>query len=152
MNFNFAKSLAALGVALALAGPASAPAQSRREIREYGAGTNQFATGHPQMAEVTFSNFVANYTNSTLRTNAVLYLAQSWIALSNYTGALSLLQREMPSGKRQAEFVYWMARAYYENQDYTNAIKRCAELLQNPDASPPCPCGPLCSRRGRRPK
>ena len=139
MNFNFAKSLAALGVALALAGPASAQAQSRREIREYGAGTNQFASNQYLMADVTFSRFVATYTNSTLRTNAVLFLAQSRIELSNYTGALSLLEREMPSGKREAEFVYWMARAYYGNGQYSNAVERCAYLLEKLTAEAPLP-------------
>jgi TolA-binding protein len=139
LNFNFAKSLAALGVALALAGPASAPAQSRREIREYGAGTNQFARGQNLMAEVSLSLFVNTYTNSTLRTNAVLFLAQSRIALSNYTGALSLLQREMPSGKREAEFVFWMARAYYEDGKYSNTIERCSYLLEKLTAEAPLP-------------
>ena len=135
----------ALGLGLALLALLS-PAALRAAALEaedpafgvYGVGTNEFADGRYQPAEDTFSNFVANYPNSTLRTNALLYLARSRIELSNYAGALELLQREMPAGKLEPDFVYWMARADYGMNDYTNAIERCTHLLENP-ADPPLP-------------
>ena len=139
----------ALGLGLALLAPAPLRGAGREDTA-YGVGTNEFANGQYLPAEGTFSNFVATYTNSTLRTNAILYLARSRIELSNYTGALELLRQEMPAGKLAPDFVYWMARAYYGNGDYTNAMERCAYLLQNP-ADPPCPCAPLSCRRGRWP-
>ena len=98
-----------------------------------------FAHGQYLPAEAAFNHFIVNYTNSTLRTNAILYLARSRIELSNYTGALELLQQEMPAGKLAPDFVYWMAKAYYGKREYTNAIERCAYLLQNFPADPPLP-------------
>ena len=127
---------------MALAGPASSPAQSRREIQDYGRATNMFTNPNRmfQPAELAFSNFVATYTNSTLRTNATLYWARSRIELSNYPGALDLLKQEMPSGNARPDFVFWMAKAYYGKGDYTNAIECCTNLLQNyPAAAPPLP-------------
>jgi len=122
---------------MALASPATSPAQSRREIQDYGRGTNMFANRTFEPAAESLSNFVATYTNSALRTDAILYLARSQIELSNYTGALELLKREMPAGKLAPDFVFWMATAYYGTNDYTNAIERCAFLLQNYSAAPP---------------
>jgi len=122
---------------MALASPASSPAQSRREIQDYGRGTNMFANRTFGPAAESLSNFVATYTNSALRTNAVLYLARSQIELHNYTGALELLKREMPAGILAPDFVFWMATAYYGTNDYTNAIERCAFLLQNYSNAPP---------------
>ena len=143
MNFNFTKWLTALGLGLAILAPAPLRAAGLElEVTAYGLGTNEFANGMWEAAEGTFSNFVADYTNSTLRTNAVLFLARSRIAQTNYTSytsALELLQREMPAGKlAPPDFVYEMARAYYGKGDYTNAIGCCAQLLQNP-ADPPLP-------------
>jgi len=139
VKLKFAKWLMAAGVGLALMAPAPMRgAGLELEDRDYGFGTNEFANGQYGPAEDTFSNFVATYTNSSLRTNAILYLARSRIELSNYAGALELLQREMPSGKLEPDFVYWMARAYYGTNDYTNAIERCVHLLLN-SAEPPLP-------------
>jgi TolA-binding protein len=143
LNLNAAKSLTAIFLALFLAGAASSPAQSRRELQDYGRATNMFANGMFGPAESALNLFVSTYTNSTLRTNAVLYLARSRIGLSNhtaYTAALELLNREMPnSGTLAPDFVYWMAQAYYGMGQYTNVIERCAFLLQNYSAAPPLP-------------
>jgi len=129
----------AAGLGLALLAPAPLRGAGLEvEDRDYGLGTNEFADGQYQLAEDTFSNFVATYANSTLRADAILYLARSRIELSNYTSAVDLLRREMPAGKLTNDFVYWMAWAYYGNRDYTNAMARCADLLQNP-ADPPLP-------------
>ena len=125
---------------MSLAGPASSSAQSRQELQDYGRATNMFANQASLAAEGAFNNFIVTYTNSTLRTNAILYLARSRIELSNCPAALDLLTREMPNaGKLAPDFVYWMARAYYENRQYTNAIERCSFLLQNFSAAPPLP-------------
>jgi TolA-binding protein len=141
LNLNAAKSLTAIFLALFLAGPASSSAQSRQELQDYGRATNMFVNGMSSAAESALDRFVTTYTNSTLRTNAVLYLARSRIGLSNYTAALDLLQGEMAnSGKLGADFVYWMAQAYYGMGQYTNVIERCAFLLQNySSAAPPLP-------------
>ncbi|HXR08811.1 MAG TPA: tetratricopeptide repeat protein, partial [Candidatus Acidoferrum sp.] len=139
MNLDAAKSLAALVVAMALAGAVSSSAQSPRELQAYATGTNMFAHGQYLPAEAAFNDFIVNYTNSTLRTNAVLYLARSRIELSNFPAALDLLRREMPAGKLAPDFVYWMARSYYGMGQYTNAIERCAYLLRNFSAAPPLP-------------
>ncbi len=125
---------------MSLAGPASSSAQSRQELLDYGRATNMFAGRMFIPAEGAFNNFVVTYTNSTLRTNAVLYLARSRFELSNYPAAVELLRREMPNaGKLAPDFVYWMARAYFGNRQYTNAIERCSFLLEHFSAAPPLP-------------
>lgn len=124
---------------MALAAPAPLAAQSRQERRDYLFGSNLFSRLQYKPAELAFTKFLDDYTNSVYRTNAILYLAQSRINLSNYPGALELLKREMPPGQPAPDFVYWMARAYYGMGDYSNAIARCASLLQNPAAHPPLP-------------
>ncbi len=131
-----AKSLTALVVGLVLAGPASAPAQSKQEIQDYGRATNMLAHQMTGEAELALSKFVADYTNSIFRTNAILDWARARIGLSNYDGALDLL-KATPAGKLEPDFVYWTAWAYYGKRAYTNAIERCAYLLQNYLTAPP---------------
>jgi TolA-binding protein len=136
VKLRCAKWLAALWLPAALLSPA--PSRAADSV-DYSVGTNEFADGQWLAAEATFSNFVADFAGSPLRANAVLYLARSRIELSNCAGALELLKREMPNGKLAPDFVYWMARAYYGNGEYSNALERCDFLLTNFHAGPPLP-------------
>jgi tetratricopeptide (TPR) repeat protein len=97
-------------------------------------GTNMFADRAWHSAELKFSNFIGAYTNSPLRTEAVLYLARARIFQSNFVGALDVLNREMPKGPEAANYVYWMAAAFSGKGDYTNAITSCSNLLHSPAA------------------
>jgi TolA-binding protein len=106
----------------------------KSEAQDWGRATNAFATGTSSIAEDALGRFVATYTNSLHRTNAILLQAQARIELSNYTGALSLLESAQP-GALAPDFVFWEAKAYYEQGRYTNSIERCNSLITNyPDA------------------
>jgi TolA-binding protein len=136
LNFNLAKFLAALAVLLALAAPASLRGASQTEESEYRLGTNMFNDRQWHSAESKLSAFVATYTNSTHRADAILYVARSRIEQSNFVGALDLLKQEMPTGKKAPEYVYWMAAAFSGKGDYINAIAGCSNLLRNSSADP----------------
>jgi TolA-binding protein/predicted negative regulator of RcsB-dependent stress response len=138
VKFKYAKVLMALGLLLALAAPAPARG-AEGEDKEYGVGTNEFADRQWLAAEATFRNFVAAFPASPHRADAILYLSRSRIELSNYAGALELLEREMPKGKLEPDFVYWMAWAFYGSGQYNHALERCDYLLGNLTADAPLP-------------
>ena len=128
----------ALGLLLALLAPAPSRG-AEGEDKEYGVGTNEFADRQWLAAEATFSNFVAAFPASPHRTDAILYLARSRIELTNYTGAQELLEREMPNGKLEPDFVYWLAWAYYGSGQFSHALERCDHLLRDFAADSPLP-------------
>jgi tetratricopeptide (TPR) repeat protein len=77
---------------------------------------------YPQ-AEINFSNFVARFTNSTHRADAILYQARSRLGQSNYAGALDLLQQSSArAGGLLPEYVFWMADARSRIGDWPGVI------------------------------
>ena len=77
---------------------------------------------YPQ-AEINFSNFLARFTNSTHRADAILYLARSRLEQSNDTGALDLLQHSSAgAGALLPEYVFWMADARSRMGDWPGVI------------------------------
>jgi len=133
---NRTKCLIALGVLIALAAFAPLRAASRAEDRDYARATNTFADRLWGPAEQKFGDFITTHTNSTRRPDAVLYMARARIEQSNYTGALQLLQPP-PPGKLAPDYVFWTAKAYFGQGEYTNAIAHCAYMLLNLPADPP---------------
>jgi tetratricopeptide (TPR) repeat protein len=84
------------------------------------------------LAETNFANFVASYTNSANLPFAILYLARSKLAQSNYDGAIHLLTNSVSqSGDLAAEYVFWTARARLDKGEYAAAAEGFGNLLRN---------------------
>src|SRR5580658_10896851 len=85
----------------------AAPPADSPEEQAFRFAFNLFRGEHYPLAETNFSNFLAKYTNSTHRADAVLYLARARLGQSNYTGAIDLLQTSSAgAGKLQSEYVF----------------------------------------------
>jgi TolA-binding protein len=98
---------------------------------------NLFRGEHYPLAETNFSNFLAKYTNSTHRADAVLYLARARLGQSNYTGAIDLLQTSSAgAGKLQSEYVFWTGKARLAAGDLPGAAEDFAEVTRNFAQSP----------------
>ena len=78
---------------------------------------------YPQ-AESKFTNFLAVYTNSTYRPDAILGLAQSQLGQSNYSGAIHLLEGALAgAGMRQWDYVFCIATARFKAGDFKQAAE-----------------------------
>jgi TolA-binding protein len=138
---KLARSLAALLCFAALSAHAAS-----REDSDFQHGTNLFASaqagGSPifyHQAEMTFRNFIVDYTNSPLLTNAIIYYARSKLGQSNYVGALELMREKLPPN--DPTVLKYIAQAYYGAGDYTNAAASCATLLGKLTAGDPSVLG-----------
>jgi TolA-binding protein len=89
------------------------------------------------LAETNFGQFLAKYTNSPHRADAILYLARARLYQSNYTGAIDLLQKSSgEAGGLKHEYVFWTAKARYASGDLTNAAEDFARMSKEFPLSP----------------
>jgi tetratricopeptide (TPR) repeat protein len=101
---------------------ATGPEASAAETNALASALKLFTDGYYPMAESSFSNFLATYTNTAHRAYAVLFLARSQLEQSNAAGATALLQRSYPqAGEWREEYVFWIAKAHLSQGDYSNA-------------------------------
>jgi len=106
------------------------PADSEEDQR-FRYAFNLFDGKHSQQAETNFSDFLAQFTNSPHRAEAILYLARARLEQSNYTGAIELLQKSSPAaGKLTADYDFWIAKARFSDKDYTNAAEGFAAVAK----------------------
>ncbi len=107
------------------------------DTQAFGYALNLFAGEHYLLAETNFIDFLAKYTNSTHRADAVLYLARARLEQSNFRGAIDLLQKTSPgAGGLLAEYDFWIAKAHAAAGDFTLAAEGFATVAQNFPLSP----------------
>ena len=113
----------------------SAPATfaaSVSEKRVFDSARQLLDTGLYGLAEMNFAKFVQEHPQSPQRGEAILHQAQSRFFQKNYTGALELLQKEMPqAGALADDYQYWIAQSYFETGNYRAAADASAALLKN---------------------
>src|SRR5580658_5599224 len=84
-----------LGIAVMMAGlcalAAAGAEGSAAETNAFNSGRKLFEDGQYELAENSFSNFLATYTNSTGRAYATLYVARAQLEQSNSASAVKLL-------------------------------------------------------------
>jgi tetratricopeptide (TPR) repeat protein len=116
----------------------SALGMSAEETNAFTAAFNLFDDGHYSFAESNFNNFLNQFTNSSHRADAILYLARARLEQSNYSGAISLLESNFAGARNQAlarDYVFWIAKAHFSAGDYERAAEGFSNFAKNfPDA------------------
>ncbi|MGO8696778.1 MAG: tetratricopeptide repeat protein [Limisphaerales bacterium] len=113
-----------------------APAMSAEETNAFATAFNLFSGQHFSFAENSFSNFLAQFTNSPHRADAILYLARARLEQSNYNGAIDLLEANFASANNQArDYVFWIAKARLNAGDNERAAVGFSNYARSfPDA------------------
>jgi len=89
-------------------------------------------------AETHFDDFLARYTNSTHRADAILFLARARLGQSNFDGAITLLQKNSAdAGGLRLDYIFWIARARAASGDLKNAADGFAAAAKEVPLSPP---------------
>jgi TolA-binding protein len=113
--------------ALGAAPPATSP-----EDQAFGYALKFFQDSQYSLAETNFNDFLAKYTNSAHRADAILFVARALLEQSNYTGAVDLLQKSSAdAGGLLNEYVFWMAKAHYASGDLTNAAEGFGKVAKD---------------------
>lgn len=114
-----------------------APPPKSQEDVAFEQGFDRFRDLHWPLAEKYFSDFLAKYTNSPHRADAILYLARARLEQSNYTGAIDLLHKSLgEAGGLKHEFLFWTAKVRYASGDLTNAAQGFAIVARDFPLSP----------------
>ena len=91
----------------------------------------------PDLAEKDFANFIQKYPNSLHVPEAILYQGRAMLSYAATTNAIDLLSsNENRAGKLAPQYLYWLGRAYLQNNDYRKAIDIFAELVLKYPGSP----------------
>jgi tetratricopeptide (TPR) repeat protein len=107
---------------LAQAAWGASPAKTPEE-EAFSLGFKFFQDYQYRLAESNFSEFVAKFTNSPHRAEAILYQARARLEQSNYAGAIDLLQQSSAqAGALQTNYVFWMAEARSRTGDWPGVI------------------------------
>lgn len=118
---------AVLALALSTFSAGAAPT----ETNDFSKAARLFESQIYNLAETSFSNFVATYTNSIQRPLAILFQARARYYQSNYVGAINLLQQNMAAADGQAdEYQFWIAESLFRKPDYRAAADQFGILLQ----------------------
>jgi len=108
----------------------AAVAATTQETRAFGNALKAFEDRKFDVAEKWMSDFVAKYPASEHRAEAILVTARSRYHQTNYTGAVQLLETELPQAGRLADqFRYWIAETSFERGDYADAAEKYRQLL-----------------------
>jgi TolA-binding protein len=122
-----------LTAAIAVLAVACPVAAQSPETNLFIRASEEFKAGLYPQAELSFSNFVATYTNSPLFPQAALDWARARIGRTNYTGAIDLLNSQLPAaGSLGDHYVFWIAEAHFQRaapSDYDATIAGCSNLL-----------------------
>ena len=113
-----------------------APVMSAEETNAFATAFNLFSGHQYSFAENNFSNFLAQFTNSPHRAEAILYLARARLEQSNFNGAIDLLEANAAGANNQArEYVFWIAKARLNAGDYERAAAGFSNYAKSfPDA------------------
>jgi TolA-binding protein/predicted negative regulator of RcsB-dependent stress response len=116
---------------------APTPPDNVAELQAYDYGLRLFNGSHFPQAEASFGDFLARYTNSVHRPDAILYMARARLGQSNFNGAIDLLQKSSAqAGGLRLDYVFWTATARYAAGDLAHAAEEFA-LVANDTAPPP---------------
>jgi TolA-binding protein len=89
------------------------------------------------LAETHFKEFLAKYTNSVHRADAIFYEARAQLEQSKYSDAMDLLQKSLAeSDGLKHEYLFWMAKAQYASGKLTNAAEGFATVAKEFPLSP----------------
>ena len=113
-----------------------APEMSAEETNAFTSAFNLFDARQYSFAENSFSNFLAQFTNSAHRADAVLYLARARLEQSNYNGAIDLLDANASSAQnRMRDYIFWIAKARLNAGDNERAAAGFSNYARSfPDA------------------
>jgi TolA-binding protein len=113
-----------------------APAMTAEETNAFSMAFNLFSAHQYSFAENNFSNFLAQFTNSTHHAEAILYLARARLEQSNYNGAIDLLEANAASAQNLArDYVFWIAKARLNAGDNERAAAGFSNYARSfPDA------------------
>lgn len=120
------------GIALLiLASAGGARAAAFGETRAYSAAAKAYQDQIWWLAETNFSQFVERFPKSEQRPQAVLYQAIARFQQTNSTGAIELLRANLERAAVLAdEYQFWIAEAFFQKADYTNAAESYVELTR----------------------
>jgi tetratricopeptide (TPR) repeat protein len=124
-----------LAACLALA--AFAASAESPEIRAFGAASKLFHDFFFEQAETRFEEFLAEYPNSDLRAEAILYRAWARFFQGDHTGGIQLLNQNLPqAGNIADKYHFPLAEIFFERGDFIQAAAAYAELIRNhPDSA-----------------
>lgn len=107
------------------------------EETAFKAANLDFSTGFYDRAERQFAAFIQSYTNSSHLPEATLFQARARLKLGNAAGAIQLLSAgQAQAGKSAPEYLFWLAEAWLQKEDYQAASDAFAQLLQQFPGSP----------------
>lgn len=105
---------------------AAAPA----EERAFGAAARAMQDGFYERAEREFGAFASRHPKSEFRAEVLQLQAQCRFKLKNYDGVIELLKPALAgAGNRQDEYLYWLAEAHFQKQNFAAAADQYARLL-----------------------
>ena len=116
---------------LLLASAGGARAAAFGETRAYAAATKAYQDQIWWLAETNFGQFVERFPKSEQRPQAVLYQAIARFQQTNSTGAIELLRANLERAAVLAdEYQFWIAEAFFQRADYTNAAESYVEITR----------------------
>ena len=106
-------------------------AANSAEERAFSVAMGIFPGLAPDFAEKDFAEFIRKYPNSIRVPEAVLYEAQAMLFSGQRLGAIDLLSTNQERANQLApEYLYWLGRARFQNNEYQNAADTFNEMLQ----------------------
>jgi TolA-binding protein len=109
----------------------AADAPTPAEKRAFDAAVNAFADRFYERAERELNTFANQHPQSGLLAQAALLQAQARIHLSNYVGAVTLLDaRRAQAGALAEDYLFWLAEARHQMGEFAAAADGFAALLK----------------------
>jgi TolA-binding protein len=104
-------------------------AVSQAETNAFAIAMDKFEHLPPDLAEKDFADFVRKYPNSTRVPEAILREAQGMLSSGQVNGAIDLLTTNR-ADTLAPQYLYWLGRARFQNNDFAGAANTFAEMLQ----------------------
>jgi TolA-binding protein len=106
------------------------------EDRAFAVAMDEFHTS-PGLSEKKFADFVQKYPSSVRVPEAILYQAQARLLSGEAAGAMDLLATNQNRADKLApQYLYWLGRARFQNQDYVGAADIYDDMLRKFPDSP----------------
>ena len=117
---------------LLLGGPsATSRAQEADAERAFNAAVRLYQGGWYDQSEKEFGTFLTAFPATTNRTTALVLQAQSRFQLKEYAGVIRLLEPQLKTaGTDTDQFLYWLAQAQTQLDQFEAAAITCGELLK----------------------
>jgi TolA-binding protein len=112
-----------------LLGAAPVFAASSGETNAFAVAMDKFQHLSPDLAERDFAEFVRKYPTSARVPEAILYESQALLFSGQVNSAIDLLTTNR-AGTLAPQYLYWLGRARFQNNDFTGAANTFADMLQ----------------------